>query len=133
MKDIITYFGPSLLNGSTFLSFCLFPNCTGKDSKLDFNVLMAEFISSIYSDSISFRTNFGINFRFCFKIIFILIFFFLFCNKGFKMHFEGCNFPIRIIMYLPFPFHLSFLDVHLAPFVSLRFARQHFPTKFTKY
>ena len=62
----LTYFGPSLLNGNTiFLPSGLFPSCTGKDSKFDFKVFIAEFISSMYNDSISFRTNFGISFRFC--------------------------------------------------------------------
>ena len=38
---------------------------TGRDSRLPLRVLMAVFISSIYSPSMSFSTNFGISFRFC--------------------------------------------------------------------
>jgi hypothetical protein len=38
---------------------------TGKDSRFAISKLMDDFSSSIYRDSISFRTNFGISFRFC--------------------------------------------------------------------
>ena len=58
------YFDWSLENKPGFSFFPSFPCCTGSDSKFDFKVLIEAFISSMYRDSISLRTNFGINLRF---------------------------------------------------------------------
>ena len=57
---LFTSFG----NGKFFFSIFSLPCCTGRDSKLDFKVLMLWFISSMQRDSISLRTNFGMSMRF---------------------------------------------------------------------